>query len=116
LNNRAFPGTVARFSEDVSADTRTMHTEVNVPNPQHVLIPGMYAQATIVLEKKNNVLTVPLQALTQSGDRSTVDVVDADNKIQIATVQVGIESATDAEIDSGLRDNAEVVTGDRSGL
>ncbi len=116
LNNRAFPGTVARFSEDVSADTRTMHTEVNVPNPQHVLIPGLYAQATIALEKKNNVLTVPLQALTQSGDQSTVDVVDSDDKIQIRPVVTGILSATDAEIVSGVQDSDTVVVGDRSGL
>jgi RND family efflux transporter MFP subunit len=116
LNNRAFPGTVARFSEDVAADTRTMHTEVNVPNPQRVLIPGLYAQATIALEKKNNVLTVPLQALTQSGDQSTVDVVDSSNKIEIRPVVTGILSATDAEIVSGLQDGDTVVVGDRSGL
>ena len=116
LNNRAFPGTVARFSEDVSADTRTMHTEVNVPNPQHILIPGLYAQATIALEKKNNVPTVPLQALSQNGDQSTVDVVDSDNKIQIRPVVTGILSATDAEIVSGLQDGDTVVVGDRSGL
>src|SRR6202021_49004 len=51
LNNPTFPGTVARFSEDVSEATRTMHTEVDVPNPQRILMPGMYAQATIALEK-----------------------------------------------------------------
>jgi len=116
LNNRTFPGTVARFSEDVSADTRTMHTEVNVPNPQRVLMPGMYAQATIMLEKKNNALTVPLQALTQNGDQSTVDVVNSSNKIEIRPVVAGILSATDAEVVSGLENGDTVVVGDRSGL
>jgi RND family efflux transporter MFP subunit len=116
LNNRAFPGTVARFSEDVSEATRTMHTEVNVPNPRRILIPGMYAQATIMLEKKNKALTVPLQALTQNGDQSTVDVVDSDNKVEIRPVVTGIQSATDAEIVSGLQDGDTVIVGDRSGL
>ena len=46
-----FPGKVARFSVDVKEDTRTMHTEVDVPNPDHVLIPGLYAEATITLER-----------------------------------------------------------------
>ena len=50
--NRTFPGKVARFSVDVTADTRTMHTEVDVPNPNHVLVPGMYAEATLRLERK----------------------------------------------------------------
>ena len=50
--NRTFPGKVARFSVDVKEDTRTMHTEVDVPNPQRVLLPGLYAEATITLEQK----------------------------------------------------------------
>jgi RND family efflux transporter MFP subunit len=116
LNNRTFPGTVARFSEDVSEATRTMHTEVDVPNPQRILMPGMYAQATIALEKKNNALTVPLQALTQNGDQSTVDVVNSSNTIEIRPVATGLLSATDAEIVSGLQNGDTVVVGDRSGL
>ena len=44
--NRTFPGKVARFSVDVREDTRTMHTEVDVLNPDRVLLPGLYAEAT----------------------------------------------------------------------
>ena len=64
--NRTFPGKVARFSVDVQEDTRTMHTEVDVPNPDRILVPGLYAEATITLEKKNNALAVPLQAVSQA--------------------------------------------------
>ena len=60
--NKVFPGKVTRFSVDVTQDTRTMHTEVDVPNPAHVLMPGLYAEATLTLEHKNNALVVPLQA------------------------------------------------------
>ena len=63
--NRTFPGKVARFSVDVREDTRTMHTEVDVPNPDRVLLPGLYAEATITLEKKDNAVAVPLQAVDQ---------------------------------------------------
>ncbi len=49
---RTFPGKVARFSVDVQADTRTMHTEVDVPNPERVLLPGMYADADLHLDRK----------------------------------------------------------------
>lgn len=116
LKNRTFPGTVARFSEDVAADTRTMHTEVNVPNPQRVLIPGLYAQATITLEKKNNAVTVPNQALSQNGDQSLVDVVDSSGKIAVRQVVAGIRTATDTEIVSGVQDGEMVVVSDRSSL
>jgi RND family efflux transporter MFP subunit len=116
LNNRTFPGTVARFSEDIAEATRTMHTEVNVPNPQRVLIPGMYAQATITLEKKSNAVVVPLQALSQNGNQSAVDVVGPSGKIEIRQVVIGIQTATDMEIVSGVQEGEMVVVSDRSSL
>src|ERR1035438_1594202 len=64
--NRTLPGKVARFSEDVKEDTRTMHTEVDVPNSNGVLFEGIYAEATITLEKKSNVLYVPVHAARQN--------------------------------------------------
>src|SRR5580704_8374126 len=48
--DRSFPGKIARFSTDVQADTRTMHTEVDVPNTDGLLIPGVYAEATLHLD------------------------------------------------------------------
>ena len=50
--NHTFPGKVARFSVDVKEDTRTMHTEVDVANPNKLLIPGLYAEATITLDQE----------------------------------------------------------------
>ena len=75
--NRSFPGKVARFSVDVKEDTRTMHTEVDVSNPGHALIPGMYAEATLVLEKKNRALAVPLQAISHESGNPSLYVVNA---------------------------------------
>src|SRR6202140_1949177 len=70
--NRTLPGKVARFSVDVREDTRTMHTEVDVANPQHVLLPGLYADAELALEHKQDVPTVPLQALNHKGEKISV--------------------------------------------
>jgi RND family efflux transporter MFP subunit len=114
--NRTFPGKVARFSVDVRADTRTMHTEVDVPNPGRLLLPGLYAQATINLEQKGNAISLPLQALNQANNQTTVDVVDASNKIEIRPVVIGIQTDTDAEVVSGLREGEMVVVSDRSSL
>jgi len=114
--NRIFPGKVARFSVDVREDTRTMHTEVDVPNPNRVLLPGLYADATITLEKKDNAVAVPLQAVDQENGRATVDVVDASNRIEMRQISLGIQTATDAEVLSGLQQGELVVVSDRSGL
>jgi RND family efflux transporter MFP subunit len=114
--SRTFPGKVARFSVDVREDTRTMHTEVDVPNPSRVLLPGLYAEATITLEKKDDAVAVPLQAVDQDNNQATVDVVDSSGTIQRQTIALGIQTATDAEVLSGLQEGEEVVVSDRSGL
>jgi RND family efflux transporter MFP subunit len=114
--NQNFPGKVARFSVDVKEDTRTMHTEVDVPNPNRVLIPGMYAEAVITLENKEHALAVPLQAVSREGDHSSVYVVASANKIEVRPVKLGIETSTQAEVLSGLEVGELVVVSERSGL
>jgi RND family efflux transporter MFP subunit len=114
--NRTFPGKVARFSVDVREDTRTMHTEVDVPNPQHVLLPGLYADAQLVLDRKNDVPTVPVQALNHKGDKTTVFVVNPSGALEDRSVQLGLQTASDAEVTSGLNEGDQVVVSDRSGL
>jgi RND family efflux transporter MFP subunit len=114
--NRTFPGKVARFSVDVREDTRTMHTEVDVLNPGRILLPGLYAEATITLEKKGDALAVPLQAVDQDNNRTMVDVVDASGKIDRRQIVLGIQTPTDAEVLSGLQEGEMVVVSDRSGL
>ena len=114
--NRTFPGKVARFSVDVREDTRTMHTEVDVPNPSRILIPGVYAEATITLDQKAAALAVPLQAVDHQGNQTVVDVVSPSGKIEVRPVTLGIQTASEAEVLSGLQDGEMVVVSDRSGL
>lgn len=114
--DRVFPGKITRFSVDVTGSTRTMHTEVDVPNPEGVLIPGVYAEATLTLDRKGNALAVPLQAVNQQGDKASVLVVDQSNMIQNRDITLGIQTANEAEVLSGLHDGDAVVISDRSGL
>jgi RND family efflux transporter MFP subunit len=114
--NRTFPGKVARFSVDVRADTRTMHTEVDIPNPQRVLLPGLYAEAKLELDQQDNVASVPVQALNRQGEKTTVFVVNRDGRLDERMVQVGLQTNSDAEILAGLNDGNQVVVSDRSGL
>jgi RND family efflux transporter MFP subunit len=114
--SRSFPGKVARSSLDVQEGTRTMHTEVDVPNPGRLLMPGMYAETTLTLEARENVLTVPLEAVSREGDQTTVDVVSPTNKVELRVVAVGLETSTDAQVISGLAEGDAVIVSDRSGL
>jgi len=114
--NRSFPGKVARFSVDVQADTRTMHTEVDVPNRDRLLMPGMYAETTLTLEAKDNVLAVPLEAVNHEGEQTTVYVVSPTGKVEDRVIALGLETSTEAEVVSGLAEGEPVIVSDRSGL
>jgi len=114
--DRTFPGKVTRFSVDVREDTRTMHTEVDVPNPDKVLIPGVYAEATLTLEKKDNVLVLPLQALTVEGSQGSADIVNSVGEIEERKVTLGMRTSTEIEIKAGIQEGEQVVVSDRSSL
>ena len=114
--NRTFPGKVARFSVDVREDTRTMHTEVDVRNHDHVLVPGLYAEADLVLEHKEDIPTIPLQAVNHEGDKTAVYVVTTNNRLEDRAVRLGIQTADDAEVVAGLHEGEMVVVSDRAGL
>ncbi len=114
--NKVVPGKVVRFSVDVTEDTRTMHTEVDVLNPSRELMPGLYADATLMLERKKDALTVPLQAVDRDGETTTILVVDPSDRVHERTIQLGLQSSTDAEVLGGLNEGDRVVVSDRSGL
>ena len=114
--NKTFPGKVARFSVDVKEDTRTMHTEVDVPNPQRLLVPGLYAEADLTLDQKDNVPAIPLQAVNHEGDKTSVFVVNHQGQIEDRPVILGLQTAGDVEVVSGLSDGEQIVVSDRSGL
>ena len=114
--NRSFPGKVARFSVDVLEDTRTMHTEVNVPNPDGTLVPGEYAEATLMLDQKPNILALPQEAVNVQGDERSVWLVDSSGKVEERKITTGIETPHEVEIVSGLTEGDTVAVGDRSSL
>jgi len=110
--NRTFEGKIIRFSDQIDTNTRTMHTEVDVPNPKYELVPGMYASVKIPLRTDSKVLTVPMQAFQEEGEgKGIVMVVGSGNKLERRDVAVGLESATDVEITSGLQENETVIYG-----
>ena len=94
-----------------------MKTEVDVPNPTLILVPGMYAEVDLVTDQRKNVLSVPVEAVDGSGSSARIFKVQPSGAIQIVPVGLGIETARQIEIRSGdVHEGDDVVVGSRSGL
>jgi RND family efflux transporter MFP subunit len=126
--NRSFPGKVARFSDKLAVATRTMETEVDVPNPNLVLIPGMYAEVDLSLAQRNSVLAIPVTAVDLDNEASQpgggkaaaakgrVMVVTPNERVEVRQIELGLETANKVEVRSGLNEGDMVVIGSRAGL
>jgi RND family efflux transporter MFP subunit len=112
---RTFTGKIIRFSRALDTNTRTMLTEVDVPNRDLSLNPGMYAETTIQLQQKNDALILPAQAVVQNGDQSYVLVVDATNHVEKRNVTLGIQTSNRVEITSGLQAGDNVIAAGQTG-
>jgi multidrug efflux pump subunit AcrA (membrane-fusion protein) len=89
-----------------------METEVDVPNKDLSIDPGMYANTYVQLAHKENVLTVPLLAVQRDDSgKSTVFVVDDQSRVQRRNVELGIRGSLLAEVKSGLQPGDRVVLG-----
>lgn len=112
--SRDFEGKVSRFADSLSQETRTMHTEVDVPNKNGAIVAGMYAEVNLTLLKKGSALAVPVQALTRNGSTASLLIVNPQDRIEEREVQIGLEGANEVEIVSGLAPNERVVIGSRA--
>jgi RND family efflux transporter MFP subunit len=111
--HRSFTGKIVRFTRDVSPDTRTMQTEIDVPNSDLSIAPGMYANTYVQLAHSENVLTIPLLAVQREGSgASTVLVLDGQDRVQRRKVELGIQGSRLAEVNTGLQQGDRVVLGD----
>ncbi len=109
--DKIFRGVISRVSPALDPATRTMGVEVDIPNPQHLLKPGMFSRVSIVSESHKNILAVPVSALINTDDKKNLYVVENDKAI-LVPVEDGIESGGMVEIKKGInRESAVVVAG-----
>jgi RND family efflux transporter MFP subunit len=113
---RSFSGTIARSANQVDPTTRTMHVEVDVPNPGGTLVPGLYAEATVVLEHLADAVAVPMQAIDRADTGTSVMVVTPAGVLLRRPVTLGLETVDAAQVLSGLSPGDQVVVGARSQL
>jgi len=100
-------------SDTISTDEAIYYNALlEVANPDHLLRIGMTTQVSIILDKAENVLTVPASALHTSQEGATVEVYDpASGATETRAVEVGLNDKVSAEITSGLNEGETVVTG-----
>lgn len=114
--HKSFDGRVVRFADRLDPSTRTMLTEIDVPNSKLEIVPGMYAETSLTMENRRQALTVPVEAISRQGSRASVLCVTGQNKIEERQIVIGLETPERVEILSGLNDNEMVVVGGRSQL
>ena len=106
-----FTGKVTRFTDALDPSTRTMQVEIDVPNPQYHLQPGMYADVTLLANSRPDTLTIPITSILRSENKTSVLVVDAQNRVQVRKVELGVESPDRAEVLNGVHEGERVIVG-----
>lgn len=109
-------GKVTRYADSVQMATRTMDTEVDVPNRDAKLVPGMYAEVHLHLAARPNVLSVPLDAVDGIGTSVQQAYLVRDGELHLVKVTTGLQTSTRVEILSGLQRGDQVVVGRHSSL
>jgi RND family efflux transporter MFP subunit len=107
-----FDGTVTRAYWALDEATRTMLTEDQMENPGMKLMPGMLVNARISIEKKQNVLLVPVAALDQEKENSFVFIFDS-GRARKTPVQAGFNDGTNVEIMSGVKPGDLVILAEK---
>jgi RND family efflux transporter MFP subunit len=110
LPGQTFSGTVARLAGSLDERTRTMLVEIDLPNLDGKLLPGMFGQATILLESRAEQVALPASAVRyDEKGRSYVYIVDGNETIQVVDVSTGVDDGLQIEITSGLTGSERVV-------
>ena len=113
LGGETFKGIISRYTGKVEETTRTMITEIQVPNPNLELLPGMYATLGLKVQQRPHALALPTEALS-TDKKKTVYVVNGEQEIEERPVTTGLETPDHYEVLSGLHEGDLVMIGNRS--
>jgi membrane fusion protein (multidrug efflux system) len=108
LPGRVFQGSVTRFAHALDPATKTMLTEIEMPNPDGQLRPGAYAKVQLEVERKQNMLLIPVPALLVEKAGTSVFTV-MDGKAKKVPVKTGFNDGTNVEIASGLNPDQAII-------
>jgi RND family efflux transporter MFP subunit len=106
---RKFVGHVTNTARAIDPTTRTLLTELQVPNETGELFPGAYALITLQVNDNTGILTIPADSLIFQREGTTVGVVDADNKVEIRKITIGLDLGDKLQISQGLTATDQVI-------
>ena len=109
LPGQRFTGSVARTADAIDPGTRTLRTEIDVPNSDGKLLPGSYAQVHFGVHVATTRLSVPVNALLFRSEGPRAAVVGSDGKVHLKPVVIGRDYGTDVEILGGLKTSESIV-------
>jgi len=104
-----FEGKVVRTAESIDTATRTLLTEVDVPNHNGALLPGGYAQVHLQVKVSATRLSVPVNALLFRSEGLRAVVVDANHKVHLRALTIGRDYGTSLEVLQGLEESDWIV-------
>lgn len=111
---KSFSARLARFTNNVQSNSRTMEVEIDVANPRGELKAGMVADAVVDTGSRKDALTVPVQAISNSGGNRYVMVVNRDRVIEERQIVTGFEGTSRLEVIRGVAEDEPVVIGNRN--
>jgi RND family efflux transporter MFP subunit len=106
---RKFVGHVTNTARAIDPTSRTLLTELQVPNETGELFPGAYALITLQVNDNTGILTIPADSLIFQREGTTVGVVDADNKVEIRKITIGLDLGDKLQISQGLTATDQVI-------
>jgi RND family efflux transporter MFP subunit len=106
---RTFRGQVTNTASAIDATSRTLLTELQVPNKTGELFPGAYALITLHVNDNTGILTIPSNALLFRSEGTTVGVVDADGQVEIRKITISLNLGDKLEISQGLSATDQVI-------
>jgi RND family efflux transporter MFP subunit len=106
---RKFVGHVTNTAEAIDPTSRTLLTELQVPNETGELFPGAYALITLQVNDNSGIVTIPSNALLFRSEGTTVGVVDADGKVEIRRITISLNLGDKLEISQGLSVTDQVI-------
>ncbi len=109
FEGKPFLGTVTRFSLRLNPETRNMRTEIDLPNPDERLYPGMYAEVSLEMNRRPEALTVPAAAVGSDSVGSFVYTI-SDNRVTRVGINIGLTDSGRTEVTGGLSKDTPVVT------
>jgi RND family efflux transporter MFP subunit len=107
--HRQFSGKVTRTANALDPNTRTLLTQIDVPNPKDALRPGMYLQVKFTVPRPASTVLVPGAALVWRPDGTVVAVTDSEQQVRYRKVQVGRDFGTEVEVVTGLEGGETIV-------